>query len=283
MSLERARLKALITKIANGEEEEEEVKRPLTDAEKGTVRAFFKANPSPSDDKVHELAESMGVSPHSLEEEIYKMVGKTAQKHEHVPDYKYDPEQLRMGIKVEKEHTDDPEKAKELSKDYLSELPDYYTRLDKMEEEGKKQLEQAKKAYLNECAKLAMELTEEGYADEMMKMAGYSQEEIDQLRTIYREARALRKKMEKPLEPLEDFMEGSDGPKYHPPINPLGLGEARRWPMPIRPGDKKDIKPYKTLLDKEMAVHKGKDREDIAAAVRYIRETSFMNNPKAEN
>ena len=133
----------MLQKLANGEEEMEEEEAPersLTDAEKKAVRGFFKAHPSPSDDQVHELAESLKVSPHSLEEYIYTLVGKTAQKHEHVPDENFDQKQLEMGIKVEKEHTDDPEEAKEIAKDHLAELPDYYSRLKKMEAQGEKEL-----------------------------------------------------------------------------------------------------------------------------------------------
>lgn len=60
------------------------------------------------------------------------------------PDSKFDPEQLAMGVKVEKEHTLDKSKAKEIAKDHLMESPVYYTHLDKME----KKLEKLhKKAY----------------------------------------------------------------------------------------------------------------------------------------
>jgi hypothetical protein len=41
-----------------------------------------------------------------------------------------------MGCKVEREHTTDPEKAKEIAMDHLAEFPDYYTRLKKMEKEA---------------------------------------------------------------------------------------------------------------------------------------------------
>lgn len=61
-------------------------------------------------------------------------------KHKDVPDEKFDTNELAMGIEVEKEHTDNPSIAKEIAKDHLAELPDYYTRLKKMEEEGKKEL-----------------------------------------------------------------------------------------------------------------------------------------------
>lgn len=61
-------------------------------------------------------------------------------KHKNVPDSKFDSNELAMGIEIEKEHTNDEAIAKEIAKDHLAELPDYYTRLKKMEEEGKKEL-----------------------------------------------------------------------------------------------------------------------------------------------
>jgi len=64
------------------------------------------------------------------------------------PDEKFDAEQLEKGIGVELEHTDDPEKAKEIVKDHLMESKDfeggegakYYDKLDEMEEEMKDEL-----------------------------------------------------------------------------------------------------------------------------------------------
>lgn len=43
--------------------------------------------------------------------------------------------ELKMGIKVEFEHTRDPEIAREIALDHLAELPDYYTRLIDMEKQ----------------------------------------------------------------------------------------------------------------------------------------------------
>jgi len=45
----------------------------------------------------------------------------------------FDPKQIEMGIKVEMEHTDDKELAKEIAMDHLMEFPDYYTHLKDME------------------------------------------------------------------------------------------------------------------------------------------------------
>ena len=44
--------------------------------------------------------------------------------------------QLEMGMEVEKEHTDDPEIAREIALDHLNEIPDYYTLLLGMEHEA---------------------------------------------------------------------------------------------------------------------------------------------------
>jgi hypothetical protein len=54
---------------------------------------------------------------------------------------KYNPKQVRMGMKVEKEHDDLTGGKKKLTRmivnAHLKEIPDYYNRLVKMEEEAK--------------------------------------------------------------------------------------------------------------------------------------------------
>lgn len=52
------------------------------------------------------------------------------------PDSDFDAEQLKSGIKVEMEHTKDPDIAKEIAKDHLSEDPNYYKKLKKIEKHG---------------------------------------------------------------------------------------------------------------------------------------------------
>lgn len=56
-------------------------------------------------------------------------------KHGDLPDEMFNKRQLAMGIRVEMEHTGDREIAKRIAKDHLMEIPDYYTRLHKMESE----------------------------------------------------------------------------------------------------------------------------------------------------
>ena len=50
------------------------------------------------------------------------------------PDNKFPKDQIKMGIKVEREHTDDKEEAKRIAKDHLIEDAEYYTNLKNMEE-----------------------------------------------------------------------------------------------------------------------------------------------------
>lgn len=88
------------------------------------------------DDDVHSLANRLSISIERVEDEMYMMLKSFASKfgkHNDVPDDKFDPEQLKKGIAVEQEHTNDPFIAKLIAKDHLSEVADYYSRLEKME------------------------------------------------------------------------------------------------------------------------------------------------------
>lgn len=55
------------------------------------------------------------------------------------PDSDFDAEQIKMGIQVEREHTDDLNEAKAIAKDHLAEISDYYTRLKGMERQADKE------------------------------------------------------------------------------------------------------------------------------------------------
>lgn len=56
-------------------------------------------------------------------------------KHRHISDNLFDRKELLMGIEIEYEHTNDMAFAREIAKDHLAELPDYYTRLHAMQAE----------------------------------------------------------------------------------------------------------------------------------------------------
>jgi hypothetical protein len=98
---------------------------------------WFLENPYPNDKQVHAYAEKIGMDEHELEGHIYSIIssvlseGKSKGK-----EVKHDPKQLEMGIKVEMEHTSCPTISRKIALDHLAEIPDYYTRLDKMEKEA---------------------------------------------------------------------------------------------------------------------------------------------------
>jgi len=59
-------------------------------------------------------------------------------KADNTPASAFPKKELAAGKKVEMEHTNSPQVATEIAKDHLAEFDDYYTRLEKMEEEAKK-------------------------------------------------------------------------------------------------------------------------------------------------
>lgn len=61
-------------------------------------------------------------------------------KHNDMPDSEFDKKSLKSGIKIEKEHSDNPKIQKAIAKDHLSEYPNYYNKLPKMEKECKKEI-----------------------------------------------------------------------------------------------------------------------------------------------
>jgi hypothetical protein len=67
--------------------------------------------------------------------------------------------QINKGKKIESEHTDDEEKQTEIAEDHVSEFPDYYDRIEKMEKEAKKYW--GKKEKTNESKSLVKKLLRE--------------------------------------------------------------------------------------------------------------------------
>jgi hypothetical protein len=98
------------------------------------IMDFFSKNPSPKDEEIHALADKLKIDPHSFEQHVYMILGSFLGAGRS-KDFKgsYDPEQIKMGIEVEKEHTTSSAVAERIAKDHLAEVPDYYTRLKKME------------------------------------------------------------------------------------------------------------------------------------------------------
>lgn len=105
------------------------------------IMNFFADNPNPPDDEVHAIAEKLGLDPDKFEEYIYSILGSILgtgkAKEQKFLEKEADPKELEMGIKVEMEHTKNKAVAKRIALDHLAEIKDYYTRLKKMEAEGK--------------------------------------------------------------------------------------------------------------------------------------------------
>ncbi len=98
---------------------------------------FFIENPNPPDSKVHAYAEQHGIDPDKIETEIYGILSNII-NFPKIKESEVDPKELAMGNKVEMEHTSFPAIATRIALSHLKEIPDYYTRLKKMEDEAKK-------------------------------------------------------------------------------------------------------------------------------------------------
>lgn len=98
------------------------------------IIAFFVDNPNPKDDKIHEFANEKKIDEHEFEGMIYKILSSLIHlRGSDAPDSDFDDKELKMGIKVEQEHHEHDMIAKNIAKAHLQEIPDYYTRLAKME------------------------------------------------------------------------------------------------------------------------------------------------------
>jgi hypothetical protein len=101
---------------------------------KDKIIKWFIDNPYPQDEKIHNLAGELGIEPDKFESIIYGLLSDFLSGGRS-KGFKgnYDPEQIKMGIEVEKEHIDNELIATKIAQDHLAEIPDYYTRLKKME------------------------------------------------------------------------------------------------------------------------------------------------------
>jgi hypothetical protein len=133
-----------------------------------TIKEIFKENDLDAvENRVKELRDKVGLDKVASEEKIHGGLG------DKQPDNRYDKEQLEKGIEVELEHTNDPEKAKEVVKDHLEETKDfrdgkgakYYDKLEDMENNIKKELVNKKSKLINNLILLANELDSNGKKD----------------------------------------------------------------------------------------------------------------------
>jgi len=104
------------------------------DIKKEVIKLFTK-NPPKSDKDIHNLANKFNIDPDKLEEVIYSIVASifNSGKYINYKGPKFDEDQVKKGIKVELEHTSDPDIAERITRDHLSEIPNYYDLLEDME------------------------------------------------------------------------------------------------------------------------------------------------------
>lgn len=106
---------------------------------KGIIE-FLIENPRPSDEE-HTWAKDNGYTPEEVEEFLYELIGsmmKKMSKAYFAKDEDFDADQLKRGIEVEKEHTDNEFISKLIGKTHLLECPDFYTYSDRAEKQCKK-------------------------------------------------------------------------------------------------------------------------------------------------
>lgn len=96
---------------------------------------FFTYYPEVTPDMIDKLANTLKMEVPTLNNEIHAIMTSLFNRGLFVknPNTPIAPDQLRMGIQVEMEHTDNPLIAERIARDHLTEMPSYYTRLAEME------------------------------------------------------------------------------------------------------------------------------------------------------
>ncbi|MDO8640239.1 MAG: DUF5661 family protein [Nitrosarchaeum sp.] len=107
------------------------------------MKYFIDPQSTAEDNDFHAYAAKIGVDKHQLEDAEHSImksfIGKGRYNEIKDKNPEIDPDELAMGIKVEMEHTSDPEIAKRIALDHLVEVypkvSHYYTYLKKMEKQ----------------------------------------------------------------------------------------------------------------------------------------------------
>ena len=104
---------------------------------KASIIGWFMKNPYPNDEAVHKFANEMGINEHEFENHIYAILSSfLSEGNSKGKNNNYNDSEISMGIQVEMEHTTCPIMSEKIAWDHLAEIPDYYTRLAKMEKEA---------------------------------------------------------------------------------------------------------------------------------------------------
>lgn len=102
------------------------------------VRDFLHKNPKPSDADWHAFAEREGFDVHKAEDVAYALAGRFVAflrggRSKGVRPEGASDEEVKLGIEIESEHTDDLEAQEKITYDHLSEFKTYNSALKKME------------------------------------------------------------------------------------------------------------------------------------------------------
>ena len=113
---------------------DEETEDAAADLKKGMVELL--SNPGIDNSKFGEFIKDQGIEDDVAMQTLItfanSFLSQGKSKEEDATD-SFDEEELKMGVKVELEHTTDEVIAEKITKDHLAEISDYYTRLAKME------------------------------------------------------------------------------------------------------------------------------------------------------
>jgi hypothetical protein len=129
------------------QENEEEEHKEMGENTKKAIKNFIKTHPYLDDEEFHSFAEKMGIDKHEAEEVVYQLLneiysddnlnklkggkaeGMTAQDivNKHNIPLQELQKQINIGVKIEREHTNNEQKALEITLDHLFEDAKYYT------------------------------------------------------------------------------------------------------------------------------------------------------------
>lgn len=156
----------------------------------------------PPPEYFHPLIDAVGRAPITSEED-YNCHGRSTRYDfltgglaDDIPASAFDPEQVRRGAAVEREHTSDPRLAREIARDHLAEHPDYYPRLKAahLQRYGDAEDEQAFRQKISEDP---LELTSHGAFADWLGDRGRANEE-EQRRVLMG---GLQRRMQTPFTP----------------------------------------------------------------------------------
>lgn len=107
----------------------------LDEDTKALIDLFSSKQKIKDHEDLHSLAENLGVESSKLEEKVYSLLQSFFANGKYMAegDIDIDDKELEMGDSVEREHTSSPIIARRIALDHLTEIPNYYTLLAKME------------------------------------------------------------------------------------------------------------------------------------------------------